>query len=351
MRDEEKRFSFEFRNAIHFSLLFLLIFLSVLFFVFLVIRFLALVGYPLENFDFYSLLTTIILGCILIGTVTAFILMRKTMTKVNQVRKTIKKIADGEFDETIENNIIGPTYYDLIEEFNKMIVGLQSNAILKKDFISNFSHEFKTPIVSIKGYAELLYETPDLDVETRNAYLKIIIEEARRLSKLSAQTMLLSKLDSTGVLDHQEEYYLDDQLKECVLLLDPEMQQKNIDINLKLERVKYFANRDMLKEVWINLLSNAIKFSKTNGKINISLKVLNSEALVSIADNGEGMSNEVAEHIFDRYYQADSSHKSKGIGLGLAISKRIVELLNGCIKVVSQEEVGSVFTVSLPLKK
>ena len=147
----------------------------------------------------------------------------------------------------------------MIDDFNKMILELQSNTLMKKDFISNFSHEFKTPIVSIKGYAELLYETPNLDIETRNTYLKIIIEEARRLAKLSNETMLLSKLDSTEIIDHQEEYFLDEQIKECILLLDHELQTKDIDIEVNLNPIKFYGNRDLLKEVWINLLNNAIE--------------------------------------------------------------------------------------------
>ena len=310
---------------------------------------LASLGYPPHFFfDIYTIMVMLVIASTLFGTITAFILMRKSMRKVNEIRKVINNIANGEFSETLENDIVDPLYYDMIDDFNKMILELQSNAMMKKDFISNFSHEFKTPIVSIKGYAELLYETPDLDLETKNAYLRIIIEESRRLAKLSNQSMLLSKLDSTEIIEHQEEYYLDDQIKECILLLDQEMQNKDLDLNIDLSHIKFFGNKDMLKEVWINLINNAIKFSNKGGKISLSSKLVGKDILISVADNGVGMNSDVVNHIFDRYYQADSSHKGKGIGLGLSISKRIIELNGGEIKVVSEEGIGTVFTVMLP---
>lgn len=348
---KDKRISFEIRSAVRFSFIFFIVFLLILFFMVLTIHLLAKLGYPPEFFfDIYTMMALLVVASTLFGTITAFILMRKSMAKVNEIRKIINKIASGEFDEMIENDVVDSLYYDMIDDFNKMILELQSNTLMKKDFISNFSHEFKTPIVSIKGYAELLYETPNLDIETRNTYLKIIIEEARRLAKLSNETMLLSKLDSTEIIDHQEEYFLDEQIKECILLLDHELQTKDIDIEVNLNPIKFYGNRDLLKEVWINLLNNAIKYSSLNGKIIVSLKVVDKEIQLSIADNGVGMNDEVVKHIFDRYYQADSSHKGKGIGLGLSITKRIVELNGGKINVMSKEGIGSVFTVILPIK-
>lgn len=346
---DDRRISFEFRSAIRFSLVFFLVFLLIIFFIGLAIHIFARLGYPPEFFfDFYTMMTMLVIACTFFGTITAFILMRKSMRKVNEIRKVINNIANGEFNETLENDAVDPLYYDMIDDFNKMILELQSNTLMKKDFISNFSHEFKTPIVSIKGYAELLYETPNLDIETRNTYLKIIIEESRRLAKLSNQTMLLSKLDSTEIVEHQEEYYLDEQINECVLLLDQELQNKDLDVALSLKHLKFLGNKDMLKEVWINLLNNAIKFSSQGGKISINASVIENKIKVTVADNGSGMNDDVAKHIFDRYYQADSSHKGKGIGLGLSITKRIVELTGGEINVISEEGIGTVFTVILP---
>ena len=346
---DDRRISFEFRSAIRFSLVFFLVFLSIIFFIGLAIHIFARLGYPPKFFfDFYTMMLMLVIACTFFGTITAFILMRKSMRKVNEIRKVINNIANGEFNETLENDVVDPLYYDMIDDFNKMILELQSNTLMKKDFISNFSHEFKTPIVSIKGYAELLYETPNLDIETRNTYLKIIIEESRRLAKLSNQTMLLSKLDSTEIVEHQEEYYLDEQINECVLLLDQELQNKDLDVVLSLKHLKFLGNKDMLKEVWINLLNNAIKFSSQGGKISINASVVENKIKVTVADNGSGMNDDVAKHIFDRYYQADSSHKGKGIGLGLSITKRIVELTGGEINVISEEGIGTVFTVILP---
>lgn len=281
-------------------------------------------------------------------TVLIFSLTGRLIRPVTQLSQAIQKVARGDFSVRLpveQQDEVG----QLMENFNHMTAELQSIEYLQKDFISNVSHEFKTPIASIQGFATLL-QSPDLDEESRKEYTGIIVKESRRLSRLSQNLLKLSKLENQHRLDNPAPYGLDEQLRQTVLLLQPEWEPKDILWDLEdMPSVTYTGDEALMQQVWINLLGNAIKFSPQGGEI--SLRLTTGEKIrVEITDQGPGMTEEVQKRIFDRFYQGDSSHKEEGNGLGLALCQRIVDLSKGSITVESQLGKGSTFIVELPLK-
>ena len=260
--------------------------------------------------------------------------------------EAFNKVSHGEFGYQLEVPQKG-SFKPLFENFNKMSKELSSIRTLKDEFIHDFSHEFKTPIASINGFANLLLEG-GLSEEERRQYLKIIADESERLSRLSENTLMLNRLENQQFVGEVKPYRLDLQLKECVILLEREWAAKDIAINSELPPVTISGNATLLQQVWLNILSNAVKFTPRRGEINITLGCAGNTASVRIADSGIGMSAEVATHIFEKYYQGDSSHSTHGNGLGLAIVKRIVTLSGGSISVESKEGCGTAFTVRLP---
>ena len=266
--------------------------------------------------------------------------------EINILCEGIKHLADGDFDYKIpikKNSSLANVY----ENFNKMSEELRSVQILRNDFINSYSHEFKTPIASINGFAELLLERTLSDVE-KEEYLKIIIEETNRLSKLATNTILLSRLSSQQIITDTEEYDLGEQIRQCSILLSKKWMEKNIEYTCALPSVLYRGNRQLMQHLWLNLISNAVEHTPYNGEIAISLQDNETEIIMNIADNGEGMSKDTLKHLFDPYFQADASRSSKGLGLGLSIARRIAELCSGSITVESAIGKGSLFTVTLP---
>lgn len=266
--------------------------------------------------------------------------------ELNILYEGIQHLAEGDFNYKIPVK----RRYSLAKvyaNFNKMSEELQSVQILRNDFINSYSHEFKTPIASINGFAELLLDKT-LSDEEREQYLRIIIEETDRLSKLATNTILLSRLSSQQIVADMEEYDLGEQIRQCSILLSQNWLKKNIEFTCALPQVLYKGNRELMQHLWINLISNAVEHTPENGEIAISLHEEENEIIMNIADNGEGMTEETLKHLFDPYFQADASRSSKGLGLGLSIVKRITELCNGSISVESEIEKGSLFTVKLP---
>lgn len=258
----------------------------------------------------------------------------------------IKEIADGNFGFRLDPKKAGPlkeTFFN----FNKMGMELQSVQTLHNDFINNFSHEFKTPITSINGFAMLLLEE-NVSEEDKKKYLQIIADESERLAAMSSNTLLLSKLESQQIITDKKQYFLDEQIKQCAILLSKEWDKKEISFSAELDVVSYIGNADLMQQVWINLLSNAIKFTPEYGEITVSLKNVKDAIIITISDTGKGMNEEEMARIFAKYYQGDSSHFNKGLGLGLSIVKRIIDLCGGKIEVTSKLNEGSMFMIYLP---
>ena len=275
------------------------------------------------------------------------VLYRRRAREVVTLSEAIRKVAAGDYSTRIteyKRAQIKPIY----EDFNKMCAELESVKLLRNDFINSYSHEFKTPIASINGFASLVLEK-DLPEEEQKKYLKIIVDESSRLSKLATSTILLSKLTAQSIVTDIEEYNLGEQLRECSVILSGKWLQKNMDFDVSLDHVMYSGNKEMMQHLWINLLDNAVKYTPEGGKVTVSVSEENGYAIVKIADTGEGMSKEIQKHLFDPYFQGDSSHSRQGLGLGLSIVKRIVELCKGTITVRSKVGEGSIFTVILPM--
>ena len=236
---------------------------------------------------------------------------------------------------------------DLYKDFNHMTEELQSVRTLREDFANSYSHEFKTPITAIKGFAELLSE-PDITDEERTQYLRIIQEESARLAELTNRTLLLTRLESQRFVPDQSTFALDEQIRRCAILLSRNWEEKKLSFTAELDGVAYTGSEELLRQVWLNLLTNAIRHTPPGGEIGMTLKKERGEAVVSVWDTGEGMPPEVQAHIFEKYYQGGDG-KKQGLGLGLSIVRRVVELSGGRIEVSSQPHQGSVFTVYLPL--
>ena len=269
-------------------------------------------------------------------------------TKIlNSFIEAVNKISEGDFSVQISPIGKNEPLNNLIHNFNHMIKQLDSTAVLRNDFVSSFSHEFKTPMVSIKGYAELLESSKNLTAEQQE-YVSVILDESKRLSKLAENILLLSKLDRQNFILDKSKFYLDGQIENVVLLFDNSLKEKNIEVETNLKRVRINSSPDFIKEVWINLLSNAIKYSKQNGKIKITLENLGEYVEVSVCDNGIGMSEETLSKAFERFYQKSKNGHKDGLGLGLTIVKRIVDLAEGEITCTSQENVGTQVVVKLP---
>lgn len=333
-----------------------IIFISFLISMLIVLFATAIMRWAGIDFRAFNTILILVFGfavSLILGTLFAVLFFKRTVNLADDLKMALKRISKGDYSVRLENTSDNKDgiLYDVIENFNKMVEELDSVTILRNDFISNFSHEFKTPIVSIKGYAELIKNGKNLTEEQKQEYLLVIIDESRRLSNLASSTLLMSKLDSQTSLTETSVFSVNEQLKQCVLVLDNEFKAKNLEVKIKLGKMRVDASVDMLQQVWINLLTNAIKYTPENGIIRITSTELEKEYIVSISDSGMGMNEETLKHIFDKYYQGDNSHSTSGNGLGLSIAKRIVELSGGKIEASSTEGKGTTFSVRLPKLK
>lgn len=287
------------------------------------------------------------IASILIGTIIAIIFSKKPLKPFRQIMEATDKIADGDY--TVRLALKGPEEIQKLgSKFNHMAEELSSVEMLRTDFVSNFSHEFKTPIVSIRGFAKAL-KWDDLTPEERDEYLDIIISESERLSSLSLNVLYLSKIENQAILTDKKRYNLSEQIRLAVALLDQKLSEKQLEIIFDAKEFFIEANEEMMKQVWINLLDNAVKFSPVGGKVEISMKQTVDNISVKISDQGVGMSPETKEHIFDKFYQGDLSHSTSGNGLGLAIVKKIIDLHGGNITVHSSDK-GSTFEITVRTK-
>ncbi|MBQ8297060.1 MAG: HAMP domain-containing histidine kinase [Ruminococcus sp.] len=273
------------------------------------------------------------------------------------VRRPIKKITDaaekimqGDFSVRIQkiNGAYGEeSFNEIIECFNKIAEELSGTETLRTDFIANVSHELKTPLAVMQNYGTMLQQ-PDLSEEKRLEYAKGITESARRLASLITNILKLNKLENQQIFPTAAEYDLGEQLCECLLQFEDIWEKKNIDIVTEIEDdILISSDAELLALVWNNLLSNAFKFTESGGTVSVSLTADDSCATVSVSDTGCGMSPEVGAHIFEKFYQGDTSHATQGNGLGLALVKRVVDIMHGEIGVESVKGRGSTFTVKI----
>lgn len=279
-----------------------------------------------------------------VGTLISAAVTSSILKPVNQMKQGMKRVEKGDFSVSVDRSNTYGEVDDLIASFNRMVEELNGIELFREDFINSFSHEFKTPIVSIQGFARQL-KKENLSPEKRREYIDIIISESKRLTNLSSNILLLSKFENQQYITDQTDFFLDEQIRNCILLLEKQWVKKNIDFDISLGPIPFHSNQDMLSQAWLNILSNAIKFSPENTTVSVRSSVKNGKLRIDISDNGEGMDEETLRHIFERFYQGDSAHSAEGNGLGLPLVKRIIELCSGAIRVESQKGKGTVFSV------
>ncbi len=265
---------------------------------------------------------------------------------VQVLTRAHEQVQDGDFSVRLPDNIPGEMG-ELMRSFNDMTEALGSTAYLQKDFISSISHEFKTPIASIRGFARLL-QMPGVTDEQKAEYIDLIAKESERLSRLSETLLRLSALEQQNALASLSAFSLDEQLRQVILRLEPAWSAKDIGWQIDLNEVTLTSDQELLNQVWVNLLQNAIKFSPDGSDIEVRV-FREGNAIVEIQDHGCGMSEEAQKRIFDKFYQADKSRKQEGVGLGLSLVKRIVDLMGGAVTVTSSLGEGSTFRVELPV--
>lgn len=286
------------------------------------------------------------LGSLLLGTVIALYVGKLIVRPVQNISNAFDELSKGNFEVKVPENEQIMEIREMAQRFNAMTYDLSHIETLRNDFVANVSHEFKTPIASIEGYATLL-QNHNLSPEKYNHYVSKILENSRRLTNLSGNILMLSKLENQEMVLGKTEYRLDEQIRKCILMLENKWSAKNIEFDLELPRQIYYGSESLLEQVWSNILDNAIKHSPVGGVIHINIRQTDI-LIVTIADHGNGMTEEVKKHIFEKFYQGDSSRKAEGNGLGLALVKRIVELCKGTVTVKSSPGKGSEFIIGLP---
>ena len=270
---------------------------------------------------------------------------------MHRLAKATEQVAGGDFSVRIPPvHTSGKLdYMDImLADFNKMVAELSSIEILKNDFVSNVSHEIKTPLAVIQNYATLLQES-DLTEQQRREYADVIFNAAGQLSVLVTNILRLSKLENQAITPKPHVYNLCGQLVDCILNFETQIETGQIDFSIDMEdQAMVLADEELVELIWNNLLSNAIKFTPAGGTVTLVQKTEGNTVTVSVSDTGCGMNAETIKHIFDKFYQGDTSHFQKGNGLGLALVKKVIDIVHGEITVTSQPGNGSTFTVSLP---
>ena len=290
----------------------------------------------------------VILITLLFGSIDHY--RRKTMVErpVKQILEAADKIMQGDFSVRIEKvtDFAGETgFNEIIKAINAMTAELQGTETLRTDFIANVSHELKTPLAVMGNYATMLQQ-PGITDEERREYAKSISESARRLAQLITNILKLNKLENQQIFPQNEEFDLGEQLCACLLQFEDAWEEKELNIETDIEDdVRIRSDAELLSLVWNNLISNAVKFTPRGGTVGVRLKTEGDQVVVSVSDTGCGIKPEVGQHIFEKFYQGDTSHATQGNGLGLALVKRVVDIFSGEIGVQSVYGRGSTFTV------
>lgn len=269
---------------------------------------------------------------------------------IKHITDAAEKIVKGDFSVRIKPQskfAADDTFNRVIECFNKMAEELGSVETLRTDFIANVSHEMKTPLAVMQNYGTLL-QAPDLTDEKRIEYAKGVTDGSRRMADMMTNILKLNRLENQQIYPQVSEFDLGEQLCECLLQYENVWEQTEIKIDTDIaENVIVKADEELLRHVWNNLFSNAFKFTQSGGKVTVTLSATAHHAIVKVADTGCGMSSDVGAHIFEKFYQGDTSHLTQGNGLGLALVKRVVDIMQGEIGVESAVGVGTTFTVKI----
>lgn len=296
---------------------------------------------------FISVLLFYVFSMIAAVTVSA-IVGKRILNPIRRLSNAAKRVSEGQFDIRLDEKSRVAEISTLLKDFNIMVQELGNEQTLRGDFIANISHEFKTPLASIEGYASLLKDT-SLSDEELCEYADRIMAASKKLSKLSGNILKITRLEGQEIVTDKETFRLDEQIRQTILLFEADWQQKNIELDINLDEILYYGNSEILNHIWSNLLSNAFKFSEHDGKVTVQLKKEDGCAVCVIKDTGIGMDSETLNHIFEKFYQAQTPEKDRGNGLGLTLAQRVAQLCGGNITVSSLPDCGSEFTVTLPL--
>lgn len=297
-----------------------------------------------------GVMLTVVLFFALTGTVADAIRRKITVTRpVERILEATERIAAGDFSVRLDISRANAAYngYDrIMDNINRMAAELSASDTVGRDFVSNVSHEFKTPLAVIQNYATAL-QNEGLDDETRARYTDVLVTTSRRLTELVTNILRLNKLEGRQLRTAREPVRLDESIAQAVLSFEDAIEEKNIALDCDLDEMTVLSDAGCLGIVWSNLLSNAIKFTEPGGRVRVTLRRENGCAVVAVEDSGCGISAETGRHIFDKFYQGDTSHAKEGNGLGLALVKKVIDILGGDISVESEEGRGSTFTVRL----
>lgn len=280
----------------------------------------------------------------ILGVVLAIFISLRYLRPLTRLMRATAAVANGDYSVRVERGGAKGEVAAYIDSFNKMAEELSSVELLRSDFINTFSHEIKTPLISIRGFAKLL-QNPTLTDEQHRAYTEPIVRESERLSTMSTSILLLAQYENTEIVSGKTLYSLDEQLRRCIHLQERSWLQKELEMEGELDEVQFFGNEELTEHIWSNLISNAIRFTPSGGRITVLLRQGGDGVSVSVCDTGTGMDAEMQRHIFDKFYR---SRSSSGNGLGLSIVQRATELCGGQIEVFSAPGEGTTFTVTLP---
>lgn len=286
----------------------------------------------------------VFLFSIAIGVILAFLMNRLFLTPVKKLYKSMATVAKGDFSVRILEKSAVRELNNMYSNFNVMVEELGALETVQSDFVSNVSHEFKTPINAIEGYSMLLQNSEN-SKEQQSVYIDKILYNTKKLSNLVGNILLLAKLDNQSIQAKFNKFRLDEQIRQSILSQELQWVEKEIELDVELAEIEYYGSEELLTHVWGNLLSNAIKFSPKGGVVKMRLTDEGECLVFTIQDDGEGVSDSVKKHIFDKFYQGDGAHKEEGNGLGLALAKQIVEVNNGQITVMNAENGGAIFKV------
>lgn len=267
---------------------------------------------------------------------------------ITRLSRAMRKVGEGDFSLQLESSSRIREIRDTYDNFNLMTRELQATEIVQTDFVSNVSHEFKTPINAIEGYATLLQSGQTS--EEQAMYVEKILLNTRRLNELVGNILLLSRIDHQAINSNCTRYRLDEQVRQAIVLLEPKWDSKELELDVDLETLDYVGNESLLLHVWVNLIDNAIKYDPQGGLLRLRLQRQDNNAVFTIDDSGPGIAPEAQSHIFDKFFQADSSRMAEGNGLGLALVKRVLDICGGAVHVENLPEAGCRFTVILPLE-
>ena len=298
-----------------------------------------------QNLVFWGI--SLALLCILLAFSAAYFLMNMLFRPMEQLNEVSLQVAKGNYDVRLQYGGKIEEMKNTADSFNFMVQELSSVEMMRNDFIGNISHEFKTPLASITGYATLLQDG-DLTAEERQIYIQKLLLSVERLNDLTENILTLSRVENQSTLPAPVKFRLDEQIREAIVVLEPKWNEKETEFYIDMEEIWYTGQKALLFHVWQNLIGNAIKFTAQGGRIAVSLFHTEDGLAAEISDDGIGMDTQTQTHIFEKFYQGDTSHRSQGNGLGLAMCKEILDRCGGSIAVDSKPGEGTVFTVRLP---